>query len=90
MCESKASQPHRHRGNCTNACTCKAPDGSYAEAMPTDQGADAERLQAVLLGSTYKPREPSPATLAIDWFMRVVDWFGRIWSTCLSMMGAKR
>ena len=98
MCHPEAPQPlhgappaqsRQHRSECA---ACKAADsshGSYSQAMPTDQGPDAERLQAVLLGS-YKQREPSPTTLALDGFMRVVDWFGRIWSTCLSMMGVKR
>lgn len=99
MCHPRAPQPlhgapppqsRQHRSECA-ACKAKAAGshGNYSQAMPTDQGPDAERLQAVLLGS-YKQREPSPTTLALDWFMRVVDWFGRIWSTCLSMMGAKR
>jgi hypothetical protein len=57
--------------------------------MPSDQGADAERLQVVLLNRN-KAREPSPTTLFFDWCMRVADWFGRMWSTCISMMGAKR
>ena len=89
MTAAPRPQHHRSECNCRAADGPGGPDGHYCETMPADQGADAERLQAVLLRS-YKPREPSPATLALDWFMRVVDWFGRIWSTCLSMMGAKR
>ena len=92
MCHPKMPQPlhgvpplpHRR-----SECACKAADGSYCETMPADQGPDAERLQAMLL-SPYRTREPSPATLALDWFMRMVDWFGHVWSTCLLMMGVKR
>ena len=66
------------------------PSPGYHETMPADQGRDAEWLQAVLLGGSYRQREPSAAILAVDWFMRLVEWVGHVWCTCLSMIGAKR
>ncbi len=74
-----------------DAVVRRSVDGVYRESMPAEPGRDAEMLQALLL-TPYKPPHASTTATAFmaDWLVRLVEWFGRICSTCMAMIGIKR
>lgn len=76
-----------------DAVVRRSVDGVYRESMPAEPGRDAEMLQRLLLTS-HEPRRASITATATafmsDWFVRLVEWFGRICSTCMAMIGIKR
>ena len=74
-----------------DAVVRRSVDGVYREAMPAEPGRDAERLQAVLLGSSKRPHASTMATgFMLDWIVRITEWYARLYSTCIAMIGIKR
>jgi hypothetical protein len=67
----------------------KPAEGIYSETLPPHQGQDADRLQAALLARRH-PRPLSLMPFLSDWYVRMVEWFGRLWFNCLSMLGGPR
>lgn len=75
-----------------DAVVRRAVDGVYRESMPAEPGRDAEMLQAVLLDTPKHPHAPSitATTFMTDWLVRVTEWFGHVWSSCMAMIGVHR
>lgn len=91
MTHTKASLSPHDLPPQREAVVRRAIEGNYRESMPAEPGRDAELLQAVLL-MPYRGQRTSATASAFmgDWLTRLVEWFGRLWATCLAMLGVRR